>query len=241
MSLTTEALNRLAGQFQASPKIKGMLEAIVGPFDDVLTDIGALKNQRWIDSAVGAQLDGCGQIVGETRQGRNDEAYRASIKFRVFVNVSNATPADMQQALSFLVGGDDKQYMEVYPATVMLFTDGPKPPTDIQGQIQDIAPAAIDTVPVMVSYAQKPFRFGRESLPGELFVNDQYLTANGADLQVSTGKNTSSGTTLGGLVPSEITANGSLIELSDGSILVINSPNHDVLLDSGYHLTGVFQ
>lgn len=241
MSLTTEALNRLAGQFQASPKIKGMLEAIVGPLDDVLTDIDALKNQRWIDTAVGAQLDGCGQIVGETRQGRDDEAYRAAIKFRVFVNVSNATPADMQQALSFLVGGDDKQYMEVYPATVMLFSDGPNPPNDIQGQIQDIAPAAINIVPVMVSYAQKPFRFGRESLPGELFVNDQYLTANGADLQVSTGENTSSGATLGGVVPSELTANGSLIELSDGSILVINSPNHDVLLDSGYHLTGVFQ
>jgi hypothetical protein len=480
MSLTTEAIDRLAGQFQQSPKIKGMLEAVVGPLDAVLVDIDALKNERWIDTAIGVQLDNCGEIVGEKRLGRDDDAYRAAIRFRVFVNISNGTPSDMQQALAFLVGGDDRQYLEVYPATVMLFTngapgtyiekferpgpatyidggvlkyaavdepryqdgvllvegeatnlltwsedftqnfwnknettvtanaalapdgtltagklvessffaphglyassintadgdvlwvssfvksagrnyfalisyrgdgdrstfvdlsqgvillsdaedakitalaggwylvqhkitltsggffayrhqiylqDGPNKPnqqqyqgdgtsgiyiwgaqletgpvatsyiptttspvtraadriyyeqnsdgfTGIQSQIQDIAPAAISDVPVMVSYTQKPFRFGREALPGELFVNDQYLTANGSDLQVNTGQVTSIGPTLGGIVPSELTANGSLIELSDGSILVINSPNHDIVLDSGYHLTGVFQ
>lgn len=241
MSLTTEALDRLAGQFQDKPKVRGMLEAIVGPLDAVLADIDALKNERWIDTAIGVQLDGCGEIVGEKRMGRDDDAYRAAIRFRVFVNISNGTPSDMQQALTFLVGGDDRQYLEVYPATVMLFSDGPNPPSDIYDQIQDIAPAAISDVPVMVSYTQKPFRFGKESLPGELFVNDQYLTANGSDLQVNTGQVTSSGSTLGGIVPSELTANGSLIELSDGSILVINSPNHDIVLDSGDHLTGVFQ
>ena len=241
MSLTQEALDRLAGQFQQSPKIKGMLEAVIGPLDDVLTDIDTLKNQRWIDTAVGVQLDGCGEIVGEARKGRSDDEYRSVLKFRVFVNISSGTPRDMQQALAFLVGGDDKQYIEVYPATVMLFSDGPNPPIDIHDQIQDIAPAGISDVPVMVSYTQKPFRFGKESLPGELFVNDQYLTANGSDLQVNTGQVTSNGSTLGGIVPSELTANGSLIELSDGSILVINSPNHDIVLDSGYHLTGVFQ
>jgi hypothetical protein len=241
MSLTQEAISRLAGQFQDKPKLKAMMEAIVGPLDDVLADLDALKTQRWIDTAIGAQLDGCGSIVGETRKGRGDDEYRAAIKFRVFVNVSTGTPADIQEAISYLIGGDDRQYLEVYPATVLVFSDGPNPPKDIQAQIQDIAPAAISTIPVMVSYTEKPFRFGREGLPSELFVNDQYLTADGSDLQLSTGQNTVNGATLGGLVPADISANDSLIELSDGSILVVNSPNHDILLDSGHHLTGVFQ
>lgn len=241
MSLTSEALDRLAGQFQGSPKLRGMLEAIVGPLDTVLSDVDALKNERWIDTAVGAQLDGCGQIVGEQRAGRDDDAYRDAIRYRVFVNVSNATPNDLIQALTFLVGGDDKQYMEVYPATVLLFSDGPNPPADIQAQIQDVSPAAISDVPVMVSYTQKPFRFGREALPGELFVNENYLDVAGSDLQVNAGVTLSTGSTLGGLVPSDLMLNDSLIELSDGSFLVVNSPNHDILLDSGFHLTGVFQ
>ena len=241
MSLTSEALDRLAGQFQGSPKLRGMLEAIVGPLDTVLSDVDALKNERWIDTAVGAQLDGCGQIVGENRAGRDDDAYRDAIRYRVFVNVSNATPNDLIQALTFLVGGDDKQYLEVYPATVLLFSDGPSPPADIQTQIQDVSPAAISDVPVLVSYAEKPFRFSKSAIPGDLYANGKRFKVNGKFLQVSTGATLTSGPTLGGIVPTKITAGGKLVRLSSGALLCINSPNHDKLLDSGFHLTGVFQ
>jgi hypothetical protein len=174
--------------------------------------------------------------------GRTDDDYRAAIRYRVFVNLSNGTPSDLMQALIYLVGGDDRQYIEAYPATVMLFSDGPTVPQDIQSQIQDISPAGISDVPVMVSYTAQPMRFGRETAPSELFVNDQYLTIAGSDMQVNTGQNaTSNGPRLGGLVPAELTVNGNLLELSDGSFLVVNSANNNIVLESGYHLTGVYQ
>lgn len=242
MSLVTEALERVTIQFQASPKVLALLTAIVGPLDSALSDGDNLKSQRWIDTATGKQLDGCGAIVGEMRKGRSDDDYRAAIRFRVFVNVSNGTPQDLILGLQYLIDSDDRQYLEMYPATAILFADGPAVPVDIHIQMQDLAPAAISNVPVLVSYAEKPFRFSKELPPGELFVNGgaDYLTANGSDIQVSANSETTDGPTFGGIAPAELTAGVELIDVN-GSILVIHAENYQTPIESGYHLTGVFQ
>lgn len=242
MSLVSDALERLTGQFQASPKLLALLTAIVGPLDETLATADSLNAERWIDTAIGAQLDGCGAIVGESRAGRNDDAYRAAIRFRVFVNISQGTPEALIRGLQYLVASDDRQYLEMYPATAILFADGPSVPVNIAAQIQDLAPAGASNVPVLVSYSEVPFRFSRELPAGELFVNNgsDYLTANGSDIQVSAQSATDTGPTFGGIVPAELTAGVQLIDVN-GSILVIHSANHQTLLESGYHLTGVFQ
>ena len=54
---------------------------------------------RWIDTAVGVQLDGVGAIVGEAREGRGDDEYRLAIKARIQINFSEATPEDILTAL----------------------------------------------------------------------------------------------------------------------------------------------
>lgn len=52
------ALPRLTGQFDNSPKLRALLAAIVGPLTVLETDADALIAERWIDTAVGVQLDG---------------------------------------------------------------------------------------------------------------------------------------------------------------------------------------
>ncbi|CAB4197967.1 Protein of unknown function DUF2612 [uncultured Caudovirales phage] len=241
MSLVSEALERATSQFQASPKVLALLESIVGPLDDVKTTTDEFKTERWIDTAIGSHLDGCGYIVGELRAGRDDESYRAAIRFRVFINVSEGTPSALIQGLQYLIDSDDKQYLEMYPATAILFADGPNVPVDIHTQMQDLAPAAISDVPVLVSYTELPFRFSKELPLGELFVNGKtsYLTANGSDIKVNNTSIVSTGPTFGGIAPAELTAGEQLIDVN-GSILVINSVNHQTIIESGYHLTGVF-
>lgn len=243
MSLVDDALARATSQFQASPKVLALLTAIVGPLDDSIASMQSLKTERWIDTAIGKQLDGCGAIVGEMRQGRDDDAYRAAIRFRVFVNVSQGTPDALIKGLQYLVDSDDSQYLEMYPATAILFADGPSVPVDIHAQMQDLAPAGISDVPVAVSYTEKPFRFAKELPPGELFVNNgtDYLTANGSDIQVTANSSASDGPTLGGIAPADLFMNDVYYLDIGGSILVVNSPNHQVILDPGHHLTGVFQ
>ena len=105
------ALPRLTGQFANSPKLNAIMAAIVAPLTTLENDADSLNTNRWIDTAIGAQLDGCGYIVGEAREGRDDEAYREAIKYRVFVNVSNATPTDLIRGLKFLTKPTDCQYI----------------------------------------------------------------------------------------------------------------------------------
>jgi hypothetical protein len=235
------AVSRLTGQFQNSPKLKALMAAIVGPLTTLETDADAVIAERWINTAIGAQLDGCGAIVGEARQGRDDDAYRVAIKFRVFVNISKGTPTDLIRGLKFLTDPTDCQYLEAYPATALLFTNGFFVDSKIQPAMQDLAPAALSDVPVAVSFADKPFRFAREPLPGELFVNGgaDYLTAEGSDIQVSQGGLALGAATLGGCVPAELDVGIGYLDVG-GPTLAVYNPNSLNTLGHD-NLTGVFQ
>lgn len=241
--LIATALSRLTNQFSESPKLRAMVAAMVQPLQDALATIEQLKTDRWPDTAIGKQLDGVGYIVGESRNGRTDDEYREAIKFRIFVNVSNATPGDLIQGLKTLTKPDEIQYIEQYPATAMLFTDGPTVPTGLQKTMQDLSPAAISNLPVMVSYARaKPFRFVSQ-VPDNLLNAGPAtrLTANGDRLRVSpVASDAENGPRLGGLAPAFMTANGAKLTAGTGR-LRITSPNHMTIIDSGYHLPGVYQ
>ena len=243
MSYVETALSRLTSQFQSSPLVKGLLEAIIKQLDDLQSSADSIKTERWIDTAIGKQLDGLGYLVNELRQGRNDDDYRDAIKFRIFVNVSKGTPSALIDGLKFLVDSTDNQYIEQYPATAILFTNGYSVPNGIQSQMQDLAPASISDVPVCVSYTEKPFRFSKTPQPGELFVNGKqdYLTANGADITVSMVDQINGGATLGGIVPADLFVNEYMLDINGLYSLSVHAENHQVLLDSGYHATGVFQ
>jgi hypothetical protein len=240
--LITTALSRLTNQFSESPKLRGMVEAMVRPLQDALATIEQLRTERWPDTAIGVQLDGVGQIVGEPRNGRGDDEYRAAIAFRIFVNTSNATPGDLIQGLRTLTQADEIQYIEQYPATAMLFTGGPVVPVGLQETMQSLAPAAISDVQIMVSYAHAPpFRFSRQVPDNQLNVGEgTRLTANGNRIRVSPqGIEETIGPVLGGITPSFLTANGFKLAVGPGRLRV-NDPNTQTLIDSGYHLAGVY-
>ena len=236
------ALSRLTSQFDKSPLVRAFVQAMVTPLVDVENTADDLRDKRWIDTAVGKQLDGCGAIVGVLRQGRSDDEYRSAIKFQIFVNTSNATPEEMMVGLRTLTMPDDVQYIEQYPATAMFFTDGPTVPTGIQSVMQSLAPAAISDVQVLVSYAGVPFRVSLLPPPSEMFVNNDadYLTIDGSDWTLAT-DGVITGATLGGLAATDFSVEGSFfMGLDDGSELVFNDPNASVVIESGYHLTGVY-
>lgn len=236
------AQGRLPNQFTEKPLIRALTGAMVAPLAVVEALADDLKASRWIATAVGVQLDGAGYIVGEPRGGRNDDEYRESILFRIFINTSQATPEDLIKALRFLTHPDDIQYIEQYPATAIMFTDGPDVSPNIHTVIQGLSPAAISDVPVLVTYSHAPpFRFGKSDAPGELFVNSDtaYLEANDSDLQVQ-GQPSATGSNLSGLSPAELTVGGDYLDVG-GAYLAINTQNFNVIIESGSHLTGVFQ
>lgn len=183
-------VSRLTNQFQQSEKLRSLLFAILSPLDEIKQILVQLKNERWIDTAAGKQLDGAGYIVGESRKGRDDDAYRQAIKFRIFINISKATPPDLIQALRFVTQPSDIQYLENWPATFHLFTNGFGADSAIAGFMQDLSPAAITNVDVAVSYGEKPLRLSDDQDESELggLVAPVWNCIDGRTLKTISGK-----------------------------------------------------
>lgn len=183
-------VSRLTNQFQQSEKLRSLLFAVLSPLDEIKQILVQLKNERWIDTAVGKQLDGAGYIVGESRKGRDDYDYRQAIKFRIFINISKATPPDLIQALRFVTQPSDIQYLENWPATFHLFTNGFGADSAIAGFMQDLSPAAITNVDVAVSYGEKPLRLSDDQDESELagLVPNALYTVSGKRLLTVSGK-----------------------------------------------------
>src|SRR5690606_41555062 len=103
----TLAVSRLTGQFQDSPKLKAIVEAIVSGFTEIENTLDAMKAERWVNTAIGKQLDGAGYIVGVDRKGRDDESYRTAVRCRSLVSESRRTRLDLLRGMKFLTPPDD--------------------------------------------------------------------------------------------------------------------------------------
>lgn len=152
------ASQRITSVFQESPRVKEVIVAMPRQLTIFEQTADQVRDERAIDLAIGVQLDKVGEIVGESRQGRDDETYRQAIKFRIFVNVSKGRPSDVYTATKTLTQADDVQYLESYPATVYMYSNGYMVSDDIPPAVQEVAPAAISDIPIVVSIGETPFR-----------------------------------------------------------------------------------
>ena len=90
-----EARANLIGQFQNRPNLQAFLDAFVQQTADLETALFQILTDTDIDNAVGVQLDGLGDIVGEERGGRNDAEYRDAIRVRILLNTSEGTAEEL--------------------------------------------------------------------------------------------------------------------------------------------------
>ena len=63
----TKGLNRLAYQFKDSTKFQDFIESFLSELQDLYESENQLLTERYLDTAVGVQLDGIGEIVGLER------------------------------------------------------------------------------------------------------------------------------------------------------------------------------
>ncbi len=178
------AKDRLIEQYKEKPKIEGLLEAIVKPLQELEDLFLALGTERWIDSAIGAQLDVVGKIVGALREvGQNDEDYRLAIKAQIIMNLNQGTPEEIIAAAKFFIGSIFIWYLEVYPAAVDIFSSTVIPEENrakIRAQLKKFLPAGVS----LDSFGQfdeaNPFIFSGGSGFGD--VNDADVGGLLADL-----------------------------------------------------------
>jgi hypothetical protein len=105
--------NLLILQYHDKPKAKATVDAVVNPIimDQLPIDV---QNAYGLETAVGAQLDVIGNIVGITRNGvtfsgpvtLTDSDFRQLIKFAIITNNSGSSLYDIQQILNVFFPGD---------------------------------------------------------------------------------------------------------------------------------------
>lgn len=88
------------------------LACLVTPFQSLEGALQQLLTERSVDTAVGAQLDVIGKLVGQVRNGMVDDDYRRYVRARVSVNKSTGITEDII-TVTDLVVYDDAAYYRV--------------------------------------------------------------------------------------------------------------------------------
>lgn len=168
------ALGLLVSQFFDSEKLKALVASVVQEIQDIDSVAWGMTFQRDLNTAFGLQLDGLGDIVGEPRNGRDDEDYREALRFRVFINGSFPTPPAIINAVRVATDASLVLYWEYYPASVQLYTNGENIDfKNLNRFIQGLLPAGVQEVAITVSPGiDHPLVFSRDILVVPLIHSD---------------------------------------------------------------------
>lgn len=83
-----------------------LLSTLITPFQSLETALQQLLTERSIDTAVGAQLDVIGRIVGQPRNSLDDDTYRRYCRARIATSRSNGTVQDVITVTDLIIYDD---------------------------------------------------------------------------------------------------------------------------------------
>ena len=122
--LIERTLDLYTEQFCESENLIAFTRAILRSLEKHEFTVNDLLTKRWLSTSEGVQLDRLGELLGIDREGRDDESYRAALRFQVFLNISKGTPEDLIVATRVTTNASFVRYWENYPAGVQIFTNG---------------------------------------------------------------------------------------------------------------------
>lgn len=119
-----EGLAQLAQQFHDKPVMAAFLTAFLRQVQDLENALFTIPAGNVLDVAVGVQLDGLGSIVGEPRDGRDDDTYRLWIRSRILLNMSSGLAEELYAIFAPLVAPAVPELEDFYPAALELRIQG---------------------------------------------------------------------------------------------------------------------
>jgi len=116
-----QAIDRFTSQYHEAEKLRALTGAFVDRFQGLEDAAQQLLRERWVDDAIGQQLDELGEIVGEPRLDRGDETYRSAIRLRIILNRSGGEPESVIRFVRQAFDAEIVAYTEIYPAKVEIY------------------------------------------------------------------------------------------------------------------------
>jgi len=109
-------------QFRDSTKLQGIIKAANKSANDIETALFEIRDNFYLDTAIGIQLDILGIIFSEDRLGRDDNAYRIALKKKASLNYSGE-PESIIEVLQSIYEGTFVNYRPYYPAKFYIDSD----------------------------------------------------------------------------------------------------------------------
>lgn len=115
------AAARLLEQLRDKPRINSLVRLLAEQVQALEDALHQLYTDRTLETAVGAQLDVLGALVGQARQSYTDEEYRTHIRARIRLNLSSGTIPDLIAIFRTLVPAPGTlELFEHFPAGLHL-------------------------------------------------------------------------------------------------------------------------
>jgi len=175
----------LASQFQIKnpdgslTNLQKLISALCMQAQELNTQEQALQTQRYLNIAVGVQLDNLGEILGLARiPGQSDASYREDLQFQIFVIQSNGTPEEVIAILKYITDASIIWYDENYPAGYTMATNGllfPTNPSDLFAFLQSVSPAGVEFTALIATYDTVPFVFSSDPIIEQFYVRPNVL------------------------------------------------------------------
>lgn len=116
-----EALRRLITRYKGKPRLSDFLCTLADPLTELEAAAFDVWRGRQLGTAVGVQLDGLGDIVGEPRKDRSDADFEVFIRVKVLVNRSDGTVEDLAGIIRQAFGDDvEASVRPYYPASLVV-------------------------------------------------------------------------------------------------------------------------
>lgn len=186
-NLVDKAQDRLIEQDKQRITTLSVVDAFVDEIQTVENSIFDVYTKRGMDTAIGAQLDVIGIIVGESRVGRSDDIYRIAIKARIKLNTGSGEPNTIIDAMKQFMNTDIVDFSEPYPAYFTLFIQTNINISNIASIVREISPtgvgSSVSTLPIglipftLGTVRGEPADFEVQSLPLPSALNDYAISA----------------------------------------------------------------
>ncbi len=130
-------------QFRNSTKLQGIIKAAHKSANDIETALFEIRDNFYLDSAIGIQLDILGIVFQEDRLSRDDDEYREALKIKGALNYSGE-PEAIINIMNTVYGALFADYRPHYPGKFYMFTDAVLPysklnqfsPSGVQGYLE---------------------------------------------------------------------------------------------------------
>lgn len=164
----TDAQGRLVTLYADATKLRALI-GIVGARAQSVEDVAwALLTERSIATAVGAQLDQLGGVLGVDRGTSTDEQIRIKLYAAIATYRSDGTPETVIGVFKLLTQATTVQMQEVFPANVILTAIAAPYPigtrTEIREAAEGLKAAGVSLESVIIS-GTTPFVFAGDPDP----------------------------------------------------------------------------